>query len=83
MLLTTGMLQTTLRQEGLLSAFKAARSNPVTRQKEDETPPKRVHFDPTPSELDNEVEKPNDVDKMLKDLTNLSEMVLASSDTEE
>ena len=70
----------------MLSAFKAARGSPVIEKtKDDTTAPKRVHFDQSfPKEAETmETTKTLEVDKMLQDLTNLSEMVLANSDNED
>jgi len=76
-------LQTTLRQEGLLSAYKAARESPVNENPADGAP-KRVHFLQSPPKYDkSETRKTSEEDKLLQDLTNLSEMVLANSDVDE
>ena len=67
-----------------MSAFKAARASPIVPSEEPEVPLKRVQFACPSSALEdgNTQKKTAEVDKMLQDLTNLSEMVLADSDCE-
>ncbi|XP_076820593.1 coiled-coil alpha-helical rod protein 1-like [Clavelina lepadiformis] len=78
------LLMTTLRQEGLISVFKAARGKPVEPEKDVIVSTKKVHFamGSPKSSSQGKNEEIKDVNKMLQDLTNLSEKVLADSDSE-
>nr|CAB3228834.1 coiled-coil alpha-helical rod protein 1 [Phallusia mammillata] len=73
------LMMTTLRQEGLVAAYKAARGKPVVDTPAPVNLPKRVHF-----ETHNDPgEAPTDVNQLLRDLTNLSENVLHGSESDD